>query len=358
MNYKKSLEEAANYARRVIPLMLRHKIPRTPENYKIWYSYVSGKCKELQESIDLIVKSAEQFTEEINGMLYQNFVLENDENMQKKVQENFQRAFLVIFNEVAKLSGEAEKFESLVSVAANKLSVNMSVQDIRNVLDEVIVETNKIGKSGKTTLQRLKEATDELELLQKEFKETKTELLVDSLTGVGNRKAFNEALATSIKESATDDDCLCLLMIDIDYFKNFNDKYGHIVGDEVLKLVANNIKKPVRGRDYVARFGGEEFAVILPKTSLQGAKVVGENIRSLLDKINMKRISTSEYLGKITVSIGAGLYRQGEFVEEFVNRSDKALYFAKETGRNRVATECDLSYHEHTREVSNLLARF
>ena len=188
----------------------------------------------------------------------------------------------------------------------------------------------------------MEETTENLEAIQREFEQVKSEVLVDFLTGAPNRKAFDEKLVKLADEASSDNINLCLLVIDIDHFKKFNDTYGHIVGDEVLKFVAKKVKEIVRGRDFFARFGGEEFVVLLPHTSLEGAKGAAENIRSFFAKSNLKAVSTSENLGKITVSIGAGLYRPGEPFEKFIARTDQALYFAKNNGRNRVATELDI----------------
>ena len=174
--------------------------------------------------------------------------------------------------------------------------------------------------------------------------------MLDFLTGVPNRKAFDEKLAVCIDEAISNNEDLCLLVIDIDHFKKFNDKYGHIIGDEVLKIVARNVKEIVRGRDFLARFGGEEFVVILSQTPLSGAKTVAENIRNFFNQTKLKVVSTSKDLGKVTVSIGAAIYRYDEPIKEFIDRSDQALYFAKNTGRNRVATESDVVNRNTTKK--------
>jgi len=234
------------------------------------------------------------------------------------------------------LSGQTQEYESTTLKSVDKLTEDMSVQDIKNVLDEVIAATKKIRSSGEMTHQRLEETTKSLQVLKKDFEDAKTELLQDFLTGVMNRKGFDETLAKSVS-SATGN--LCLLMIDIDHFKKFNDKHGHIVGDEVLKFVAKNVRKIVRGNDSIARIGGEEFAVILPKTPLLGAVTVAENARASISRLKLERKGKSEKLETITVSIGVSQYKQGESLEDFVNRADQALYFAKNSGRNRVSTE-------------------
>jgi diguanylate cyclase len=336
------VEETAGYVRLALPLMSQYSIPITPRNYAVWYDYVSGKSKELREAIDAMLEKAERFTDEINEMLYQRFCAEVDEGALTALRDNLRQLLIDIFSQVAQLSERADEYESIVSRSVEKLSERTSIQDIREVVDDLIVETKKIGHFGRATQEKLHEATEELESLKKEFEQAKAAALVDFLTGIGNRKAFDMALQGSVREAGTGSYPLSLLLIDIDHFKRFNDEYGHIVGDEVLRLVARKIKENVRGRDFVARYGGEEFAVILPGTPLRGARTVAENIRVSFSEGKLKRVRTSEYLGTITISVGAAQYRPGEPLEEFIDRSDQALYFAKKSGRNRVATEADV----------------
>ena len=336
------LEQTAGYVRLALPLMSQYNIPITPRNYAVWYDYVSGKSRELQEAIDAMLQKAEQFSEEINDMLYQRFCSEVDESALADLRDNLRQLLIDIFSQVAQLTEQAGEYETIVSESVDKLSEGTSIQDIRAVVDDIIVETKKIGQFGRATQHKLQEATDELESLKKAFEQAKAAALVDFLTGIANRKAFDIAIKGSLQEVASDGEPLSLLLIDIDHFKRFNDEYGHIVGDEVLRLVARKIKENVRGRDFVARYGGEEFAVILPGTPIFGAKTVAENIRQSFSEGKLKRVRTSEYLGTITISVGAAQYWQGESVDDLVDRSDRALYFAKDAGRNRVATESDV----------------
>ncbi len=337
------LQESAGYVRLALPLMSQYNIPITPRNYAVWYDYVSGKSRELREAIDAMLSKAEQFSDEINDVLYQRFCSEMDEGALVDLRNNLRQLLIDIFSQVAQLTEQAGEYETIVSKSVDKLSEGTSIQDIREVVDDIIVETKKIGHSGRATQEKLQEATDELESLKKEFEQAKAAALVDFLTGIPNRKAFDMAIKGSVEDAASAIEPMSLLLIDIDHFKRFNDEYGHIVGDEVLRLVARKIKENVRGRDFVARYGGEEFAVILPGTPIHGAKTVAENIRLSFSEGKLKRVKTSEYLGTISISVGAAQYRPGESVEALVNRSDQALYFAKDAGRDRVATESDLT---------------
>jgi diguanylate cyclase len=144
-----------------------------------------------------------------------------------------------------------------------------------------------------------------------------------------------------IDEAASGDKDLSLLLIDIDNFKRINDEFGHLIGDETLTFVAKKIKKMVKGGDFLARFGGEEFAVILPRTHLAGAEAVAENIRSFFPKTSLRAVEAAKNLGVIMVSVGVACYRPGESSKEFIHRSDQALYLAKNAGKNRDITVSD-----------------
>ena len=342
MDEKKSLEKLHSYVRLILPLMSKHYVPITPRNYTVWYEYVSGDNNELRKTIDAMLKTGEMFTEERNEALYRQFFAEKDEAQLTKLRQDLQQFLVTILGEIGGMSGQTERYEAVVTKSVDKLSGNVSIHHIRKVVNEIIVETKKIGRFGKAIRKKLLETTEELETLQQEFERAKIEASVDFLTSVPNRKAFDETLATTTDEANSDGSDLCLLLIDIDHFKKFNDTYGHIVGDEVLKFVTKKLKEMVKGRDFLARFGGEEFAIILPRTSLPGAKTLAENIRAFFAQAKLKSTATSEKLGVITVSIGAACYHPGEPLEEFINRSDQALYLAKDTGRNCVATELDV----------------
>jgi diguanylate cyclase len=342
MNHEGSTEESKNYVRLALPLMSKHNIPITPRNYTVYYNYVSGDNSELSKAVDAIIEKGQTIDDEKIKNLYFQFCTEKDETGLRNLRNDLQKILTTILGEITGFTGQTEKFETLVSNSVAKLSDDASVQEIKDVVNEIIVATKKIGGFGNTIQHKLKETTDELEAIKKDFEKAKNEALMDFLTGVPNRKAFDKKLAVCIDDALSNNEDLCLLMIDIDYFKRFNDKFGHIIGDEVLKIVARHVKEIVRGRDFFARFGGEEFVVILPQTPLSGAKTVAENIRDFFDRTKLKVVSTSKNLGKVTVSIGAAIYRYGELLEDLINRSDQALYFAKNAGRNRVATESDL----------------
>jgi diguanylate cyclase len=342
MTEPSTLEEAAAFTRLTLPLMVQHGIPTTPRNYATWYQYVAGTDEELKGAIDRIIGEEKPFTEETNEMLYRRFCADKEETATLVLRENLRDILARVLGNFVDLSARSDEYEAEVSSALGKLSEQPSPEAIRAIVDEIIDKTKDLGESGKEMQQRLNNAAEELKELKEEFERAKTEALVDFLTRVANRKAFDEALAAAVAESHSKGTPLSLLMIDIDHFKKFNDTHGHLVGDEVLKFTAAQIQEVVRGTDFVARYGGEEFSVLLPETPLDGAARVGETVREVFAQGKLKKAGSSEYLGQITVSIGVGQYRPNETAAEFVQRSDQALYLAKENGRNRVATESEL----------------
>ena len=156
----------------------------------------------------------------------------------------------------------------------------------------------------------------------------------DSLTGLYNRRAILGKLRELINLANRYKEDFSLSMLDIDHFKKVNDRYGHLTGDDVLEKVAALIRGTIRNTDVAGRYGGEEFIIILPQTTLSSAWVVVERLRSIVERAEMKDPAGNVFA--ITVSQGLAGWERGEDAHSLISRSDEALYKAKEKGRNRV----------------------
>ncbi|MDQ4134617.1 MAG: GGDEF domain-containing protein, partial [Pseudomonadota bacterium] len=167
--------------------------------------------------------------------------------------------------------------------------------------------------------------------------------LTDPLTGISNRKHFEEMLIKAIEHAGAHKLPLALILIDIDHFKRFNDTYGHLTGDQVLRLVGVTMRERVRSKATLARFGGEEFGVILPETSLESARSTAEQIRENVMSRELVKRSTGESLGKVTVSLGIASFRKGDTAISLLERADQCMYMAKRAGRNRTVTDAELA---------------
>jgi diguanylate cyclase len=197
--------------------------------------------------------------------------------------------------------------------------------------------------------ERLTLSKTEISNLQQSLEAIRAESLTDPLTGLGNRKYFDRSIETAIETALATGEPLSLLMFDIDYFKSFNDSYGHLTGDQVLRLVGMSLKQSIKGQDITARYGGEEFAVVLPNTALRQALTVADHIRRAVMSKELKKKSTGEILGRVTISVGVSMLKPGDDADSLIERADACLYAAKRAGRNRVVCEADPEYVTETR---------
>jgi diguanylate cyclase len=196
------------------------------------------------------------------------------------------------------------------------------------------VRTHELESKLQTSSQEVTELRGRLEATQQDS-------IRDHLTGIPNRRAFDMELRSSIKGTRESAEPLSLVIFDVDHFKLFNDTWGHQTGDQVLRLVANCIADNARHSDTATRFGGEEFAVILPSTALADAVHWANQICGIVRSKRLVKKSTGGKLGVVTISAGVVKHRPGETDIQFVRRADTCLYAAKHAGRDRVVSETD-----------------
>ena len=195
---------------------------------------------------------------------------------------------------------------------------NLSKENLRSTIDAALEKWRRM-QQGKADLEELERLAN-----------------FDSLTRLYNRRAILRRLEDQIKHASRYKEELSVIMLDIDHFKNVNDHYGHLTGDDVLENVATLVRQSLRDTDRAGRYGGEEFVIILPKTNLSAALYVAERIREAIEAAEMKAPEGDVFT--ITVSQGLCSYEPGEDEQCLISRADGALYRAKESGRNRVET--------------------
>jgi diguanylate cyclase len=221
------------------------------------------------------------------------------------------------------------------------LSSTKDRDGIRAIVESLVQTATEMKKDNHKLEQRLSQSKQEINQLQENLEVVRNESLTDPLTGLANRKYFDMSLAEALEATAERSEPLSLVMTDIDHFKSFNDTWGHLTGDQVLRLVAMSVKQNVKGQDIAARYGGEEFALVLPNTVLRSAITVADHIRrAVMSKELMKR-STGQNLGRVTISLGVATARKGDTMQSLIARADACLYAAKRNGRNRVISETD-----------------
>ena len=225
--------------------------------------------------------------------------------------------------------------ESLTNLAS-ELKLGMEGGDVADLIQRMSAATLEMHRHSTQLESQLQESSETINTLSKDLEETLEAAMTDSLTGLYNRKAFDDRLALATAGALENGGTLSLLMVDIDHFKRFNDTWGHQVGDQVLRLVGANLRMNVKGKDTAARYGGEELAIILPDTEIENAVKFAEQIRKAIGSMKIVKKKSREEIGPVTVSIGTAQFRHNETPDDFVARADYALYAAKEAGRNRV----------------------
>ena len=316
-------------------------IPLTGQNYALWYAYFSNSNVDLNSQIDAQLKTEQPFSEQRNLELYQQFF---DANSKAKLNELRQAISTVTRHlslQMATLLEDMDDYDSVLHNCESQLSPNADVNVLSQLITTLLEETKKARTAGQSTAAAARELNKEIVSLRALMAVLSEETLVDSLTDVGNRRAFDQMLAQTLRRSHQAQHKFCLLMMDIDHFKQFNDSYGHLAGDSVLRYVAKNIKKSIKGQDFVARYGGEEFSLILPNTDYRGGMVVAQ---AIADKISQRALTAGKDarpIGRVTLSIGVAIFQLGDDADKLIGRADNSLYRAKADGRNKVLGERD-----------------
>lgn len=315
--------------------------PATPRNFEVWYSYATGYHPTLNEVINEILSRRGRLTEADVEHICSTFLSptrlsERIDHVGSRVVDEIDQVMAMV--DVA-IGSTSTCSENLAGVSRDLPAADRN--DLRTIVESLVHTAKEMETMNHKLEERLTASKLEINQLQRHLEVVRNESLTDPLTSLSNRKFFDDSLDKVVTEAHAEKESLSLLMTDIDHFKTFNDTYGHLTGDQVLRLAALSVKQNVKGRDIAARYGGEEFAVILPNTVLRSAVTVGDHIRrAVMSKELMKR-STGEHLGRITISVGVATLRPGDTAQALIARADSCLYAAKRAGRNRVVCETD-----------------
>ena len=332
--------QARGFSEAAIAAMVAHRVPPTPENYAVWYAYATGLLPELSRMIDVLISNNRELTPELSAELYGRFCDVNRHfNLLNDTGGRLQYAIDQVTRHIKSASGDASAFGKTLDQYSADMGAATRDEELHALVSGLIDETQNMVERNRALEDRLSQSAGEINELRQSLEFVRREALTDPLTGIPNRKFFETRLREAARDALESGDPLSLLIADIDYFKQFNDTYGHQLGDQVLRLVARTLMDSVKGRDTPARYGGEEFAIILPNTRLKDAHGLADQIRRSITRRRIVRKNTGDDFGTITLSIGVSCYRPGEQLQETVRRADLALYHAKHNGRNCVVSE-------------------
>jgi len=316
--------------------------PAYPRNYEVWYAYATGYNPSLNQTInETLTRNGTLSTSDVD-QIYETYLsparlTDRLDNVGGQIVDEIEQVMSMIDAAV----GSATHYHESLAHATQSLGAAKDRDGLRSIVESLVLATRSMEENNSRLEQSLKASRQEISQLQVNLEAVRNESLIDPLTSLANRKYFDQSLDKCIAQSISASEPMALILTDIDHFKAFNDTFGHLTGDQVLRLVALAVKQNVKGQDLASRFGGEEFAVILPATTLRAALTVAEHVRrAVMTKELMKR-STGEHLGRVTVSIGVAAFKKGETAQSLIERADNCLYAAKRAGRNRVICETD-----------------
>ncbi|SIN73404.1 diguanylate cyclase [Sulfurivirga caldicuralii] len=334
-------DKAERAFEQVLEAFKTHHVNPTPLNFAVWYTYFRGNEPRLREEMETILADSFGYSDRYGKELFNKYLLDNDDAMAE-----LDRAIRHLINSIAKkieqlaqrLDQQTQKLESCTV----KLKEDLQPDELKVVAQTVLETAQTLKHDSLEFEQNLLTSAQEIQRLRKELIEARAMSTQDELTGLQNRRAFNETLAQLTVDYEDRPERLHLIMTDIDHFKKFNDTFGHLTGDSVLRFFSKLILKTQGENEAAFRYGGEEFAIVLWDSSLEDVRARAQALREKLQEAHLKRKTDQKPLGTITASFGIGEFKGPEdTIEAFIERADKALYLAKKCGRNQVKTEFD-----------------
>ena len=330
-------DDSVNTLKKTIPLMMKYNVPVLPQNYALWYTYASQANPKLNQEIDSVLASHPTLS---------NFHVESlsDKHLKSQVQElaletqkNVEDLVNSLNDSIGFTRQDAEKFEQAMDFCHDELSGinNGTVQtdQIADYVGELISKSLQMRDNAKDFGESLNKAQAEIRSLREKLQNSRNEALKDELTGLLNRRAFNDELNKLLADELSGS---CLVIADIDHFKHFNDTHGHLLGDEVLKVVAKRLSKYDNRHISSYRFGGEEFALLISTGGIASASRLADKLRLSIEAISIRDKKSGKKMAKITCSFGVAKFSKELDSFALIDLADSRLYQAKENGRNQV----------------------
>ena len=329
-------------AQKAIGEMDARAIDPTPQNYEIWYTHASGSNPKLNREIEKLDDAGESVdTEHLDRIRTKHLAQSNNNSAMLEMGGKLEDELASVMQMLETASKDTGAYGDSLNNVSEALDTERSPAEIRTLMETLVTATRTMESRSKQLEERLQESKAEVTQLRSNMEEIRAEALTDQLTGLPNRRNFDDSVSACMEAATVDGSSFTLVLGDIDHFKKFNDTYGHQTGDQVLKLVAQCMRHHIKHPLKPARYGGEEFALILPDTDLTNGVKLANEVRHTIESKELVKKSTGENLGAVTMSFGAALFEPGESITDLIKRADACLYSAKRAGRNQVKWEVD-----------------
>jgi diguanylate cyclase len=327
--------QSPDTAAKVITVMRRYGISALPRNYELVYEFLNASNEALIREFRALGESPTQLQLDAIGKKF--FAHHHATKVAEVAHDRISHEMQDVVGLLEQDQSNLQNFATLLGENASRISqTSASNAKILNGLVEVLSSaTGDTMEKGNVIVRHMVDSVQAMERVKSELDEYKRLAKIDPLTKLYNRRAFDERLSSVYEDNRTATSH-ALLVADIDHFKKLNDTYGHPVGDRVLSVVATVMTKSVGREAFIARTGGEEFAIILRGTSLEVTVETAELIRHAIEATPFRNQKVGLDYGRITMSIGLCMATHASSAEELYSRADAALYAAKNSGRNRL----------------------
>lgn len=338
MIYQDSVEQASEKAALAIAFLQRNRLAAHPVNFTVAYEYISGVIAELCQAIEDKLGAKIPFDDFVMAELYNSFIVPTGRQNEQLIRQVYQ--MLTQFQQQANATGEL--IDGYVSVLDHSLQAlkTDTAEQARDTIARVLSATYELKIGQQKLRDQLSKAQDQSHQLREEVEQLKRQRHVDPLTGMFNRLAMQEHIDMWLTENPQRR--IAAISVDLDHFRQFNQDYGHGIGDVILSKVARKISAYVQDSGLPVRAGGEEFLILLPDVDLRTAGEIAEQVRRGVEKLRFVSSRSKKTLPKVTISLGVALYQSSENWHQFLARTTQVLAIAKKRGRNQVATEAML----------------
>ena len=340
LRYRESKEQSGEILRQVLAVMGQHDAAFNPVNFAVWYEHLAGINGRLTQALLKAQQTEPRLSDTTLAQLHQEYVAEPDAQSMQQVSRQLQRVMTGVSGSASRTGERAVAYEGQLNELVSEIKSDAPFA-AQSLISRILDETTQMGQSARELSSEVTICRLEINRLSNELTRALDEALIDPLTGILNRKGFDQSLAAMLEVAPKKGASHCMILFDIDLFKKVNDLYGHVMGDRVIQAVGETLKACAAHlkSHSVARYGGEEFVILLPDCTLEMANQVAETVRQRTKSIKIRDRRSNSVAVSITISGGVAALRPGDQAKALIERADRALYQSKLAGRDRI-TAC------------------